>query len=195
MKKTSYLILLILMLVMIVVGCEAEEVEPEDFFPSREKNTWEYEGKGNEYASFIREVLYEDDDRVQIQENNGGTSVATVYTLTDEAVTRVYFEGERYDQTNLLKEPENDNTVIIKAPIKKGTKWKTKDGEREIQSITDTVDTPAGKFTNCLKIAIKTPDSTVYEYYHSGTGLVKREYVAKDMRVSSTLKKYTVQTK
>lgn len=193
MKKKICLYFLLL-LGLLLTGCGPDQAEPEDYFPAEQGNNWEYAGTGNEYASFKSEVLYtQDDDRVQIQEINPGTSTAAVYTITDKAVTRVYLAGEKYHQENLLQEADNDHTIVLKTPLRKGTKWSTKKGQREIQSVAETVKTPAGTFKNCIKIIIKEAGSTGYEYYCEDIGLVKREFDTPDMQVSSILTKYQVE--
>ena len=192
--KKKVCLLFLLVSGLLLTGCIPDQAEPEDYFPAEKGNHWEYEGTGNDYASFKSEVLYtENDHRIQIQEINPATSVAAVYTITDKAVTRVYFTGEKYDQENLLQKADNDQTIILQTPLRKGTKWTTKKGQREIQSVSETVETPAGTFKNCLKIVIKEAGSTSYEYYCNNVGLVKREFKTPDMQVSSILKNYQVE--
>ena len=173
----------------------AKEVAPAvklgDFFPVSTGSTWEYQGEGNEYATFSRKIVFASGNLAQIREDNGGTVSASVFKISSEAVTRVFFLGEAYSQTNYLKSPSNENVVILKAPLKVGTKWTEPNGTREIVDLKATITAPAGSFTQCLKIKITNKDSIVYEYFKSGVGMVKREFISGDTKVSSSLKKHT----
>jgi hypothetical protein len=166
-------------------------VKPGDFFPAVAGSTWEYQGEGNEYASFNRKVLFTKGDLAQIREDNGGTVSAAVFKISPVAVTRVFFMGEAYGQTDYLNSSSNENIVIIKTPLQVGTKWTEPNGTREIVDLNATVATPAGSFTQCLKVKISNENSTVYEYFKKGVGMVKREFISGDTKVSSSLKKHT----
>lgn len=162
--------------------------KPGDYFPLVQGSTWSYLGDGNEYASFNRKVLFTKGNRAQIREDNGGTVVAMVFEVTDEAVTRIFYQGEVYNPKNLLDLQPNENIIILKAPIEVGTKWKESNYEKEIIDINASVDTPLGVYQNCVQIRISGEHSTLYEYYKSGVGLVKREFISEDTRVNSILK-------
>jgi hypothetical protein len=87
----------------------------------------------------------------------------------------------------------NDHTVILKSPIKKGTVWENANETREIVAIDTRVKTPAGDFSDCLQIKITHADSTiVFEYYAAGVGLVKRESICDNFRVTSILQEYSL---
>jgi len=171
---------------------KVEDISLKEFFPLTEGSKWLYLGEGNEFASFIREVLYVREDRAQIMENNGGTISASVFETTDEAIVRIFFQGEEYNETNFLDEEPNDNLVILKKPLKVGSKWETPQGSREIVEIDATVDTPAGKFEDCIKVRISMENSTSNEYFKRGVGMVKREFVSEGTTVTSTLEKYEI---
>jgi len=153
---------------------------------------WQYQGEGNEYASFSREVLFAQDDRAQIREDNGGTVSAAVFEITDDAVIRIFFQGETYGETNFLGQRPNENTVILKSPLEVGTKWEDPNGTREIVDVNAAVDTPAGKFEKCIKVKISVQDSTLYEYVKEGVGMVERKFISVDSRVTSVLEKYKI---
>ena len=172
-----------------------KEVVPDakvaDFFPVVAGSTWEYQGDGNEYASFSRKILFASGNLAQIREENGGTVSASVFKITSETVTRIFFLGEAYESTNYLKSASNENLVILKTFLKVGTKWTEPNGTREIVDLKATVTTPAGNFTQCLKIKISNKDSTSYEYFKSGIGMVQREFISGDTKITSSLKKHT----
>lgn len=165
-----------------------------DYFPVTAGSTWEYEGIGNEYAAFSREVLFVSGKQAQIKEDNGGTVSTSIFTVSADNIKRVYFSGETYNPENLLpdKFSANDSTVILQGPLKVGTSWGEGENKREISSLDISTDTPAGKFAHCLQIKSGSQDSTVYEYYSKGTGLVKREFIAGEAKIISQLKKYNI---
>lgn len=169
-----------------------EAVIPENFFPVSVGSTWEFLGEGNEYAAFVRKALFKEGDRAQFSEDNGGTVSASIFKVTEKEIVRTFLRGEEYNNENLMKEKANDATVILKAPLKAGTKWKNSGDNREIVATDAVVETPAGKFTDCIKVSIKTDNSTMYEYFKAGVGMVKREFVSEGMTVTSTLEKYEI---
>jgi len=112
--------------------------------------------------------------------------------VTDNKVTRIFFQGEAYGETNFLDEESNENVVVLQKPLEVGTSWDEPNGTREIVSIDATVDTPAGEFNNCIKIQISAEDSTLFEYYKNGVGMVKREFISGETQVTSTLEEYEI---
>ncbi|MHB1421399.1 MAG: TapB family protein [Bacillota bacterium] len=170
---------------------------PGDYFPLTKGSTWDYEGTGNEYASFTREVLFTEGDLAQITESNGGTDITRIYKTTDEAVISIFNMGESYTRENMLNQKPNENTTILMSPLVKGTKWIGKNVEREIVDTSATVETPAGVFKDCLKVTVinreQGVDSTVYEYYAKGVGMVKEEFIfSGEIAVTSSLKAYHI---
>jgi hypothetical protein len=172
---------------------EVPSLKPADFFPVPVGASWEYAGEGNEYAAFKRKVLFCSGDLAQISEDNGGTVSASVYKISSDAVTRIFFRGEEYSNTNYLTAKPNDNLIILKTPFSVGTKWNDKNGTREIVDTNSSVTTPKGSFDQCLKIKISYQDSVSFEYFKQGVGLVKREFVSGETRVTSSLKSYSLQ--
>jgi hypothetical protein len=163
-----------------------------DFFPISKGSTWQYLGEGNEYASFSRKVLFLEGNRAQFVEDNGGTVSASIFKVTEDQIIRTFFQGEEYNQTNLLDKESNDNLAILKTPLKAGTKWETLRDVREIVDIDATVVAPAGTFEDCIKVSIKSENSTMHEYFKAGIGMVKREFESEGMVVTSTLEKYDI---
>lgn len=163
-----------------------------EYFPLTQGSSWKYKGEGNEYASFSREVLFTEGKRAQIREDNGGTVSAAIYVVSDKDIIRTFFQGEAYGETNFLAEEPTENTAILMTPLQVGTKWEEPNGIREIESIDETVETPAGVFTDCLKVKISSMGATVYEYFKAGVGMVKREYISGDTKVTSALEEYEI---
>jgi hypothetical protein len=170
---------------------KASDLKPSDFFPLALGYTWEYEGEGNEYASFNRKVVFSNNNLHQIREDNGGTASASVYKVSPAEVTRVFFQGEAYGEENYLNSELKENLAILKTPLKVGTKWKEPNGTREIVSINETVSTPAGTYNECIKVKISSENSTMNEYFKDGIGMVKREFISGETKVTSSLKKFS----
>ncbi len=213
MKRYSvFFLILLVFIVSFTAGCTNDDnpkQEPEgekpqeeeqpsgsqnlsDYFPLSKGSTWAYKGEGNEYASFTREVLYVEENLAQVKENNGGTISASVFATTENAITRIFFEGEEYEEVNYLNEESDDSTIILKAPLEKGTKWEGPIDVREIVETDATVETSAGQFQNCIKVEIDGQNSTMFEYFKDGIGLVKREFVSGDNKVISSLESYHI---
>lgn len=163
-------------------------------FPLTKGSTWKYQGEGNEYASFSREVLFTKGNLAQVREDNGGTVSAAIYETTDLAVTRIFFQGEAYDRDNLLNQQPNETKIILKEPLVVGTTWGEPGGQRQIVDVNATVDTPAGEFANCIKVEIAGEHSTLFEYFKEGVGMVKREFIDKESgnRITSSLEAYNL---
>ena len=162
------------------------------YFPLTKGSTWQYEGEGNEYATFNREVLFTKDTLAQVKEDNGGTVSASIFKVTDNTITRIFFKGEVYEAINLLESKPNDNTIILKTPLVVGTKWGNNNEVREIVNLNETTTTPAGKFEKCVKVKITSQNSTSYEYFKDGVGMVKREFTSEGSQISSSLKTYNI---
>jgi len=172
-----------------------------DYFPLTVGSTWSYLGEGMEYASFTREVVFARGGRGQLQEDNGGTVIAAVYEITDDAITRIYHSGEAYEVEDLLdrvtpsesESEESEQIVILRTPLQVGTTWQThRYGTRTITAIDAAVETPAGYFENCIVVKIEGEDSTIHEYFKEGIGLVLREFESEGYRVTSTLEEYEI---
>lgn len=179
---------------MLSIGCRSnsEPHRPRDYFPMTRGSYWEYEGEGNEFASFTREVIFSDKDRAQFREDNGGTVVASIIEVTDTAVIRIFSRAEAYGNENYLEKQSNENSILLQSPIKIGTRWEIPEGTREITDTQAVVKTPAGEFNNCIAVTSKVGKSTVVEYYKAGIGLVKKEFNSEGFTVTSTLRKYEI---
>ena len=166
-----------------------------DYYPLTVGSYWEYEGTGNEYASFTRKVLFAKGNLAQTSEDNGGTVATRVIEMTDSYVKVVYMQGEDYEPKNLLETgyTANANDILLQAPVKVGTTWAGTNTNKQIIAVDAAVDTPAGKFENCVKVKLPGQNDTIYQYYKEGVGMVKQEFVTTDNEIiTSTLKKYEI---
>lgn len=206
MKKSKKFIyfLLLLLLAFAITACDnnnSDELDENgtdtsdlsDYFPAAIGNNWSYLGDGIEYASFTREIIYTDGNKFQAMEDNGGTVSANVFVVSSDTITRVFSQGEEYDQENRLNEPDNDGTILLKNPLEVGTKWTNGDESREIIDVNASVSTPIDVFDECIKVQIHTVDSEMYEYYKKGIGLIKREFIFGDDMITSTLESYEIE--
>lgn len=164
----------------------------EIYFPSALGSNWNYDGDGNEYATFQRKILFRNGSRAQFQDNNGGTLHDNVVEFRPDGIVRIHNEASTGQTKNLLAAPQTEQTFLLITPIEVGTKWQVPEGYREIVDIHATVDTPAGTFKNCIHVQITSQDSVVNEYYCPGTGLVKQDIQAGDQVVSSLLAQYSI---
>ena len=84
------------------------------------------------------------------------------------------------------------SSIVLQGPITVGTSWSDQGVNKSIVAVDAVVDTPAGKFENCIKVKSAGPNDTIYQYYKKGVGMVKQEFIAGDTTVTSTLRKYQV---
>ncbi len=173
-------------------GEQARQKTPDEYFPITLGSSWEYQGEGNEYAAFSRRIIYAQPPRAQIREENGGTVLASVVEVSEEAVSQVVAVGEAYDDPNLMDHETGETTVWLKAPLQVGTKWSSADATREITSVSAQITTPAGVFSDCVEVTVTHPNSTIVEYYKDGVGLVRREFGSGQLRVISFLSAYDI---
>lgn len=181
------------------LGMETPPVEtpllkPGDYLPLTRGSRWDYEGVGNEFAEFVREVVGTKGNRSQVRETNPGTVSISVYETTTDRVTRIFNIGEAYEDINYLDRQPAENTVILQAPLRVGTRWQNNSETREIIATDAELTTRAGDFSRVVQVRIsgQDPNSAVYEYYAPGVGLIEREFVSGDFRVASLLRSYDV---
>lgn len=206
MNIRKLLICLFISLILLV-GCDKKDTNPPSngdqlpigsitdmtsYFYTGQNTTWEYQGTGNEYASFTRKVLHRENNLVQITDNNGGTIMAMVFRLSPEEIVKIYAEAEFYDDRNILTAQPNRQEIILKSPLQVGAQWQDEIFKSEVISIDEKIEVPAGKYNDVVKIkrtSLKDKDSGEnYEYYAKGVGLVMREYISGDFKVTSQLK-------
>lgn len=169
---------------------------PADYYPLTVGSFWEYEGSGNEYASFSRKVLFAKGGLAQTSEDNGGTVATRVVDSTASYVKVVFMQGEDYQPQNLLEKgfTANSDDILLQAPIQVGTSWSSPNNTvKQIVDVNFTVTTPAGRFDNCVQVKQPGQDFTIYQYYQKGVGMVKQEFITADNEIiSSTLKRYEI---
>jgi hypothetical protein len=172
----------------------AEGPQPAAYFPVAVGSRWDYAGIGNEYAAFVRTVTFRQGDKAQVQDDNGGTVVASVFRISANEIKRIVSLPEFYENRSLLDAKENASEVLLRAPLKAGEKWDFALGTRTIDALGVEVTVPAGTFKQVLKMKVtsKGSDWVTYEYYAPGVGLVKKESGDGKYTVSSLLKSWVM---
>lgn len=152
---------------------------------------WEYEGEGNEYASYTLRVEYQEGNRFQLTRDNGGTVIADIYEVRKDSLVHVYQAGESYDHTNLLNKENNLEDVLIKLPIQVGNKWVSEENSYEIIDTKANITVPYGTFKDCILIKRTYKDGGEdYLHYKDGIGLVQSEFRSGNFKVFSRLKNF-----
>ncbi len=206
-KKTFKYFILLLILIVGLTGCvqvdtsetEASQETPKlkAYFPMHQGMEYSYAGEGNEFAPFKRKIMYVKDNYLQLTDNNGGTIIVKVYKLSDQEVSEVFYKGEFYEDDNLIpdvRENEEKDEVILKAPIEVGNSWNSNDQEREIVAVDQEIKIPAGTFYQVVKVKTTYQDSNNdgYEYFAPNIGLIKTEYIGEGFEIKSELESFNL---
>ncbi|MFW5988286.1 MAG: hypothetical protein ACOCQA_02475 [bacterium] len=211
-RKIFYkkIIILIILISILIAGCatnedmdnESKEVNFDKekllaYFPVLPGMHYEYRGEGIEYAAFIRDIKYVEKPFVQIHDNNGGTIVATIYKVKEDRISIISQQEEFYSEDNLLLKLDKDvkeKEIILKTPLQEGNSWESNDKRKEIIKTGMTLELPAGKFYDVIKVESKLTNRenelTNYYYYAKNIGLVKEESKGENFNVISELKAY-----
>ncbi|MGB3161643.1 GerMN domain-containing protein [Carnobacterium sp.] len=167
------------------------ENELADFFPETANKQYVYVGEGNEYASYEVFTDYESKNRKQTRTNNGGTESVKVMALEENQLVVLINRGEIYTRENWLQQPLPENNeeqeVLIKAPLKVGTSWNAiGDRKKSITAINVPIMTPVGMFET-IEITTQGADDKEVNYYAPDIGLIKSIFSSDVYNVTSTL--------
>lgn len=166
---------------------KSAELKIEDYFPMRADTQYEYEGSGNEFASYKEHVDYIENNKFQRRVDNGGRVVAEVIEVGSGEVKKILSRPEMYYRENLIRFNPEEEDIILKAPIKVGTEWNVEVGARKITSVSADVSTPSGKY-KAIEVVTKGDSVETTHYYAKGVGLVKSVFKSEGSEVSSVLK-------
>lgn len=155
------------------------------YFPYGPNLTWVYEGEGMEFADFTRRVMYQQNNRVQVAEDNGGARVVRGYAIDAASIQQIFSLPETDSEANFLDDAPKQKAVLLKAPLTPGAVWQDEQHRRKVISINETLTVPAGTFDNVLIIQSTALDPEqnnwkIVEYYAPGTGLIMRDFVGTD---------------
>jgi outer membrane lipoprotein-sorting protein len=148
-----------------------------DYFPVNSDIYMKFMGTGNEYAEYETYIEYVRGNVIQKRVINPGTVSVEVYTVDNDALRRVFSQGETYYRNDFTSYAAVDE-ILIKAPIKVGTTWTLADGStRTITSLNKKLSVAAGDF-EALEVTTASKDYTIVDYYAKNTGLIKTEFKA-----------------
>lgn len=162
-----------------------------DYFPYAPGMKLEYEGLGNEFASWVITVLAREDGKLEWRKDTGGTTMAEVYRLEPDQVTLVYREGEAYDQEPRLDRPANVDQVVLQGPIQPGTAWVADDATHTIVSVTEQVEAVGQKLSDVVVVEATRPTSVMRTYYHKQYGMVLTVFESEGAVVETRLRAVT----
>lgn len=159
----------------------------EEYISFDKNMRYNFEGEGNEYASFDVYVDYTTDDIIQFRVDNGGSQLVEVIEKNDDNLSKNLSRGEAYYRENLTSKEDKKKDVILMDPISKGTSWTTSENEnRTITDVEVEVSTPIGTFAT-VEVTTEGDYGNTKEYYAKEVGLVKRIYTQGDEEITSTL--------
>jgi hypothetical protein len=211
MKSKKWIIFTaVLILMLMVSGCQPDDGDndndngngngngngdndilwkAEELFPLKANVKYQFEGEGNEFATFDVVIDYLEEDLIQRRMDNGGTQTVDVIHVATGVVERVFRQGEVYYRENMLKKT-GEREVLIMDPIKVGTQWSVlQDGTRTITKVGEKITTPMGEFET-VEITVEYSDENVgvvKEYYAKDVGLVKLTFQSEGEEITSTL--------
>ena len=165
-----------------------ETMDLADFFMP-DGSIVEFEGEGNEFASYTQKTEWIDDQYVNVYEDNGGTTVLYTFRVTDDQVDVIRREGEMYKEDQATAEELDKLTTLyiyLKLPLEKGAKF----DDWEVVEVDGTLDTPYDTFKDVITIEKDEDDILTRLYFAKDYGEIKREVVMEDesMTVTSTIK-------
>lgn len=161
-----------------------------DWLPRLDNVIYNYEGFGNEFASFNWTPQFNQENYYQLAKDNSGTTVVDIYEYTDEEVVHVFSRPETYFRDNFTKigttEKYKVNEVILKRPIVVGTNWTTDDASYEITAVDKEISVPAGDYTT-IEVTIDYEDFMIKRYYAENVGLIYEWTETEGLEVESKL--------
>ncbi|MGB4659425.1 MAG: GerMN domain-containing protein [Mobilitalea sp.] len=161
-----------------------------DYYPLKADTESIYEGRGNEYAAYVKYVDYIDaaNNKIQTRTSNGGTVTVRVVEIKDGKISVVYIENESYIRANYMeKENTEEVEILLMEPLVVGTKWTLpEEGERYISGTDVAIETPSGSYA-ALEVTTEKAGSISKDYYAAGVGLVKSVFGEGEEEISSSL--------
>lgn len=152
-----------------------------------------YKGEGNEYAQLTKRTVHLAGGHIAVYEDNGGTTVLSVYRLTADTADLVKEEPEFYEEYEpSLEELQALDPIsrYLELPIEVGG---TLNG-MPVKELGVQVETPYKVFDDAILLENKTEDGAIIRsYFVEGFGEVKREFIMSDgeneYEVTSSLEK------
>lgn len=191
MKSINKKIIVILVIAIFLLSYKyktstdnATDIKITDYFPNKEVIKV-YSG-GFENEGFILLINVFNEDIVKVKCFNG-TGIETLYKISNKQIERISsqeVEADKLFYDNTIDVTDSSGKILLKHPIKKGTKWKTdKDNSNEITAIDKEVDTPIGKLKTIEVSRYKNKALYGKTYYAKEYGMVKYEVLYNDNTV------------
>lgn len=175
-------------------GGEENEVSEDPYaFFLEDGSIAQYKGEGNEYAQLTLRTVHLEGGHVAVYEDNGGTTVLSVYRIEGSAADLVKEEPEFYEEY----EPSLEELQVLK-PISRYFELPVEAGGEmngmPVKELGVKVATPYKDFDNAILLENKTEDGAILRsYFVKGYGEVKREFIMEDgdneYKVTSSLEK------
>lgn len=145
-----------------------------DYFPK--KRMVKVFAGGFENAGFAEIVDRFSKNMVYVKQIDTGANVLMTYEVTDEHIMLVASKEYQYrvSYEEELNGESKMGRIMLKAPIKKGTKWSDSEGIYEIKSVDVDVKTPYEDF-KCIEVLYSRNEFQMTRYYAKGVGLVMED--------------------
>ncbi len=156
---TNRLVLLCVLLALVGCGPKGPAQTVENYFPLALGNQWVYTAEGDTTA-----------ETLSINESFVNSSGVRVYKRVSDGPGAVYYSYTG-GQVMMLTAPDDTvGPVILSEPFEAGATWTWHGAAFRIAETRIGVATPAGNFSDCIKV---TDPDTFDSYYAPGVGLVK----------------------
>lgn len=160
------------------------------WFPRLNNVKYTYEGVGNEFAAFTWYPQFNKEDYYQVATNNGGTVLVEVYESRDDEIVRTLQRPETYFRDNFTAIgtfSEDQEEIILKAPLEVGTNWTSADADYEITAVNHELTVPAGTYETIEVTSTVEDGSTIQRYFAEDVGMVAEISESEGTRVESNL--------
>ncbi|WP_105620075.1 hypothetical protein [Vallitalea okinawensis] len=151
-----------------------DELRVQEYFP-KEEMIKEFSG-GFENSGFTHTIDKIENGRAQVKQVDTGTGVIRIYEISENDISLIYSQevgNGKFEENYIDTIKPNKSKIILKAPLKVGTKWTDDTGGKfEITGINVKVKTPVGIFY-AIEVSFTRDDFEVKRYYVKGVGLVK----------------------
>jgi len=156
---TNRLVLLCVLLALAGCGPKGPAQTVENYFPLAVGNQWIYTAEGDTAA-----------ETLSIAESFLNASNVRVYKRVSDGPGAAYFTSTGGQVIVLINPNDTAGPIILSEPFEVGATWTWRGATLRIADTKAGVSTPAGNFTECLKV---TDPDTFDSYYAPGVGLVK----------------------
>jgi hypothetical protein len=160
--------------------------EAAEYFQTKAGTVMTFQGIGNEFAGFTVHVLYANQGKVEWRTTSGGASVAEVFTVRPNDVTRTY-RKEAADMTLRINEPPNLNEILVKGPIRPGTTWQSGGFNYRIIDTDATFSALGRTLKHVLVVEARSENTVLRTFYTKAYGMVGRIFESGGSKIESRL--------